>query len=354
MTVRAAFVADVHIGNHRRFGGPSAAGINTRCRDVLHALADAVREAERLEADVFVVLGDLFDTAKPTPQELAAVMKIFEESGLEIDVLLGNHDQSSATPGDNALAPLGFLHDVRVHEVPTVRAGLILVPFQPGPANEWLPRALDALAPPPGGTLCLHLGIADAKTAPFLRGSPDSITVDELQELCARWKIKAVFAGNWHDHRTWSFPDLTIHQVGALVPTGFDNPGERYGFLASTFQHTVQVSERPRFLIRSFEDDGLEDLTDRAQRPYVKVTARVSHLSAARAELHDLRSNGVISDFFLVPDREVVAAAAHSAAKAARSAATVDEAITRYIEKMPVEEGVARAAVLAHVQKYLG
>lgn len=362
-----AFVADVHVGNHRRFGGAVTRGINVRCREALDALADALFEAEEAGARRFVVLGDLFDTNRPSPQELYAVMELFKRfAALEVHLLVGNHDQSSSAPNDHALAPLSFLRNVTVHERPTQLDRLIIVPYQSGPASSWLPRVLEELEPAgEENALCLHLGIADASTPAFLRGSSDSIAVDELWPLMDRFGVTSTFAGNWHDARSWELlEDLQharwIYQVGALAPTGFDNLGHRVGEMLlwdwAKPPRVLSASSRPRFLSGSFEDGFLETIKDSEEgsRPYVKVTARTAHLPAARAELVDLRSNGVIADFMLLPDREVVAAAASSAAKAARSASTIAEAVAGYVSKMPVEKGIDRHTVLERVKSYLG
>jgi len=365
-----AFVADVHLGNHKRFGGKTSAGLNRRFQLVAQALADALEVASARGAEQFVVLGDLFDTAKPSPAELAAVMRVFSATDLEVRLLLGNHDQSSPERGDNALAPLGFLPNVRVYDYAAGRAGtLILVPFQPGPAVEWLRASLSGLelAGPSFGsyTLAVHLGIGDEKTPAFLRGANDSITVDELLPLMREFGICTVCAGNWHDPRQWEIAASDedpvvrrIYQVGALAPTGFDNPGESYGRMLIFDKRgrldTVRVATRPRFYTLSFEDGDVGDLRERTDKPFVKVTARVKNLAAARAELEELRVAGKIEDFIVLPDREVVIAAAHSAAKAARSATTVSEAVERYVEKMPIDGGVSRAGVLEVVRRYLG
>ena len=58
MTV--CFLADLHVANHKRHGGPVKAGINRRCQHVLDALESAYKRAERLDAKAVVILGDLF------------------------------------------------------------------------------------------------------------------------------------------------------------------------------------------------------------------------------------------------------------------------------------------------------
>lgn len=364
MSTRIAFVADVHAANFRRFGGKMSNGVNQRFRLVQDALRSALEAAEASDAHDFVVLGDLFDVAKPSPMELAAVMGLFANSPLTIHLLLGNHDQSSDEPNDNALAPFRFIENVRVYTEPAVVGRLILVPFRAGPALEWLSDTLARLALPERDdyVLALHLGIADAKTPNFLRAAHDSVAVDDLFPLMFEYGIATACAGNWHDPRQWEVFDVRtdkahrVFQVGTLAPTGFDNAGDAYGrMLVLDKKATVrEVASRPRFLSLSYEDGDLPALRERTDRPFVKVTARVRNLAAATAELEELRVAGAIADFYVLPDREVVIAAAHSAAKAARAASTVDEAVARYVEKMPIAPGLDRQEVLEAVRKYLG
>jgi DNA repair exonuclease SbcCD nuclease subunit len=241
--VDVCFCADVHVGNPRAFGGPMASGVNARGRHVLDALRAAVADAVASSSDALVVLGDLFDSSRATPQLIAAVMEVLTtaaENGVPVHLLLGNHDQESADEGDHALAPLAMVEGVTVHERPAVvsvrrDAEVWMVPFQVGRASEWLPGVLERLSagsPPEARVaLALHLGVIDGETLPFLRESPDAIDLRLLRALCSQYRIGHVFCGNWHDRRVWEGPEgAKVVQVGALAPTGFNNPGhEGYG-----------------------------------------------------------------------------------------------------------------------------
>lgn len=241
--VDVCFCADVHVGNPRAFGGPMVSGINARGRHVLAALRAAVADAVACSSDALVVLGDLFDSSRATPQLVAAVMEVLTtaaENGVPVHLLLGNHDQESTDAGDNALAPLAIMEGVIVHEEPRVVAlrksvELWMVPFQVGRASAWLPGVLESLAA--GGkagtsiALALHLGVIDGATLPFLRESPDAIDLGLLARLCARYGISHVMAGNWHDRRVWNV-DVTILGEGAedrdvLVVAGQRQAGVR-------------------------------------------------------------------------------------------------------------------------------
>jgi hypothetical protein len=263
VSTRVCFVADCHLGNHRRHAGPREASLNRRCREGLTVFRRAVQRAVELHAAAFVVLGDLFDDQRPLPQLVSAVQRILDpadEAGMRVHLLVGNHDLVSSALGDHALGPLtplAFIHDrpTAVQVGPRGEVELFLVPFGLGgaPASDWLPDVVRTIAAgggrrPDRRVLGVHLGIRDGRTAPWLRDAPDAVDAELLSELCAEAGVGQALAGNWHFRRQWYFdaesvPEQAVRkgarsgvgvtQLGALVPTGFDNPGlGEYGTLA--------------------------------------------------------------------------------------------------------------------------
>lgn len=363
------FVADVHVSNHRRFSGPAVAGVNRRARLVLDALAEAVRVAADRGLDALVVCGDLFDTVHPEPQVIREVQRILgslDGDGCEVVFLVGNHDQVSTFSGDHALGPL--MPCGLVVERPTVlrRRGynLIAVPFLSGAATETLePAVAHALSEFDGQSaepslsprlLALHCGISDDDTPPWLRGSLDSIPVEVLADICDRYNIKAAFAGNWHDHKSYGSDGRKfdhIVQVGALAPTGFDNPGlDGYGTVAIWKDgdlDLVQVSG-PRF-VKVRTDQELTDLTLRLPTPngdkvFVSMLELPERLGARHAQLAMMQTAGLLEDYEVLPDDQVAKAQARTAAQVAQRSDTMLEAVEKYIGEMPIDLPVEDAA----------
>src|SRR5260370_428206 len=142
--MRIGFCADCHIANHRQFGGQLVSGLNERCRLCLDVLANALKRAGECGCADVVILGDLFDSDRPSPQEVAAVQYVIYRSNIRVSMLVGNHDKTSEAPGDHALAPLWQV--ANVYERPSsyvvpdgIKHGttLLHVPWQPGPAYDW-------------------------------------------------------------------------------------------------------------------------------------------------------------------------------------------------------------------------
>ena len=356
-----SFVADVHIHNHRKFGGASVAGLNSRCTEILEALEQAAHAGK--SSDAFIVLGDLFDTTKPTPQVIARVMRVLRDGNPNTLLLVGNHDQVSTYSGDHAMAPLGELPNVTVVErskkfIESSATPLAVVPFRPGNAREWLPEELAKLGDLTGYTVCIHLGIMDGKTPKFLAAAHDAIHVDQLRALQAEFNFRRVLAGNWHHKYIWEFqePKLTVVQTGALVPTGFDNPGlEGYGTVGTVNDdETVHTEEipGPRFV----KCKSVEEVQAACDSVGKHVRVRLVVPPNQVQEALKVRQSK-FSDFPFIevlPDEKIARQAARSAAVSARSADTLDEALSAYVSRMAMPEGLDPQDVIQLAKNYLG
>lgn len=383
--MRIAFLADVHVANHKRLGGEAHSGINARANRCLVTL-DAAIKACKDTADVLVVCGDLFDSVRPEPQIIAAVASILGDTEQDIYLLRGNHEMVSDDPGDHSLGPLAALPGVHVVEEPTLlkwahlesTIELLAVPFYPGSHEAALPGILESAlvqggerggSPPasPLRLLALHSGIRDKLTEAWLQKAPDSIDASALYDLMVKHGISAAVAGHWHKHRAWDFTapedeDATdtrrIAQLGALVPTGWNNPGvEGYGTVAfwdskhGNGKLSYLTVPGPRFLIGASEAEA-------AEKAHHKVFVRWPTLTPeeekdAVAALAKLKKSGVIVGGEVEQDRADSEIAARSAAMVARSADTLAEALAAFVAEMPLPEGVSRESVLEKAKRYL-
>lgn len=231
---RLAFIADPHLGNHGRWKGLVASGLNRRCRAVLGALEQVVELAVRERCDGIVVAGDVFDVSKPIPQIIAALLRIKNSyPGLWVDIV-GNHDQVSEQGGDHALGPLAHAERCLVIERPGVvfEPGSMVplvnaVPFGVGPAAQWFDRTFE-----PGLPVVAHMGGIDDQTPEFLRKSNDALPVERIAEIASASGVRDVFLGNWHDPREWRIGDVSIHQLGILAPKTIAESGPEFGRVA--------------------------------------------------------------------------------------------------------------------------
>jgi hypothetical protein len=373
--MKIAWIADCHLGNHRRHGGASERSLNARCFATLAALRGAYERAEAAGATTMVVLGDLLDGDRPEPQLLADALAIIKGSPLDSILIAGNHEMTSDEPGDNSLAP--FATVCRVVDTPEVitlasgRVELVLVPHAASaPAAERITCALAALPPAVRGRarlLGIHAGIADEKTAAFLQGSRGSIEATVLLKLMIEYHINYSFAGDWHDRRQWP----GILQIGALCPTGWDNPGfEGYGGVAiwddaAEERVTIQSVAGPRFV----RVDGPAELREMLKHPrmanaphrdnlaiYVSAHLPRDEVATGSRLLEVAKENGTVTSFeVLTTGAEEAREQAHKAAGIARSATTLDEALASYIANAPLDlpDELTKDRVLAKCQEFL-
>lgn len=405
-------VADVHVGNHRKLASDLSPGINTRANAVLGALACAVTPRPDGGApERLIVAGDLFDTPRPVPQLIGAVGDVLRDAdGADWSriLLAGNHDASSGAHGDTALSALSAVPGVAVLDLPTIllvgphfgRDGYVfawwLLPFAPRQTadtvrevitacasrteqaarqNGWEP---DALCP----IVVSHFGIEGPSTPAFLRGH--GIACEELDALCAQYHIQGWLSGDWHERALFEAPqsDATIMQIGALAPTGFDNPaapGDPYGTVVRVLcdpQAGIVVSRNtapgPRFhvvkvpgaaearaLLRALRDKAAAGDTFRVLTvPDVTgcpayVSARPADAATAAvllAEAGDLL--GTVLEV-VAPDNPAARTERRALARAVRTAENIDKAVAVYTGQHVDGDDQFRADVTARVRSLL-
>lgn len=356
-----AFVADVHLGNHRNLGGAAVGRLNERFRETLKVFAAACKRARQAGADTLVVLGDLFDGDDPSPPMVRATLDALREGPSRVYLLLGNHEKRSDQRHDNALSSMagtwGRMFITVVEKPVTAHAGgdlfLMLVPFQNGRASDWLPGAIrEAASAAKDPVLCLHLGISDEDTTEYLTAAEDQIDVDELFDMMDSRGIVATVAGNWHKRQTWDDDGLMVYQLGALCPTGWNNPGgdEHYGTLLlwDGEEFTREVIPGPRYLkfssVAEWEPHGGSELV----RSRIVVAA--NRVGMAREQVERAGSMGVVE---VLADEKTTQKRALAAGVAAREAADDDEALIEYCKRIEKPRGVRVGAVLAEVKGYL-
>lgn len=297
----AAFVADVHVGNHAFGAGLTIAGLNVRARLALVTLLDALYQAVVAGASAFVVLGDLLDTVSADPRLLAAVGSAFStlerRCFMPVYLLLGNHESVSSARDDHALGVFAHIKGVHViagGPMDVLLPGsderraprLHLVPFMPAISTA---EYLDRWAPlsTTDYVLGLHVGLYDnamLQASPWVAHS-GALHVGAIAKLQRRVRSAlTTLAGDWHRFASWAWGrdhmlepllqpqvrepllqpqvlgDSSLSpaciQVGSLCPTGWDNPGlNGYGSLVLvTVRHSAPALVRrvalggPRFL----------------------------------------------------------------------------------------------------------
>ncbi len=357
---RIGCVADIHLHNHRMFGGVVRAGLNERFFMGLTALSSAVCRAINRGCTDFVVLGDLFDTTKPTPQMIAATRRVFQKAKpMRVWLIAGNHDKSTEEPTDNSLAPFEDLCTV-VDDVPHLLNGdYLLAPYRSGPASVWM-EEYKKIAQRTGRQTIIftHVGLIDQKTPPWLQAATDAI---EVKGFGAE-----VIAGNWHEHAMFA---LHVQQCGALVPTGFDNPltnarKDPYGSLlivaTGVGPNARHVIPGPRFSVHDFISHRklaahyADAITYAPKNIYhVKLRADLSQVAEAQDSLAELMKSGIIRAGLVEPCAQDKDRVANATRKAVLNSITLDEAVVNYLDKQELPDGVVKPRVAEMVRSYV-
>jgi hypothetical protein len=373
--MRIALVADCHLGNHKRFAGASTRSLNQRCRHAIDVFGRACDLAIEEKCALFAVLGDLVDYSRAEPQLLAEIMREVRERAdqLRFLLLVGNHEQDSDEAGDHSLGAFGF--DATVIDAPTIVPldkphDLLLVPHSAAaPFPQRLASALASVPSPLAGArriLGIHAGVADEETPPFLKGASDSIHVRALATQMQKHGVAMAFAGNWHNHQHWSNPlgpvgGFDVVQLGALVPTGFDNPGmDGYGTVAiydtATGGTALHFLEGPRFLVAR----GMKELAKlvggphpKYQRVYARVEVQKEELQDALKAVNKAKEKGIVFAAEVTVDSTDRIVAARAAAGAARSATTLEAALEGFVSNMHLENDTPREQVMEKCRRFL-
>jgi hypothetical protein len=261
----AGFVSDPHVGLHARHGGPTVDGLNRRARETIEVLRRAVAATVDRGAEVFVVCGDLFQTARPEPAVIRAVQDVFAAAREHLQVVLipGNHDMPDASceAGNTAMAPLWEVATIMnspgtLMDAPDFR--LLCVPFDGRlPMAEHLAAVLKDQKATKPSVLATHVGVWDAKSAaPWMKKARDGIDAGVLLALMEKAGISIAFVGNYHEHRVWTDVEggtaRTIVQVGTLCPASHSDGGlvDRglVAFLEADGSWSKQEIPGPRFV----------------------------------------------------------------------------------------------------------
>jgi len=203
--------------------------------DILRAARQVIDETQG--ADLFVHLGDLFETPKPSPRAYATAIELLNQCGCPAVVLEGNHDQDALEPlseiefpnevriidgaqalgiGDKKFAFIPYLIDRTARELADVTA------------QEWVNIEFDAcrraheddvIGEYRIDAVFCHLDVegAELPSGQTMFGGDLRMPVDVAKKL-------PVPVFNGHIHRRQKLePNIWI--TGSLIPTDF---GERY------------------------------------------------------------------------------------------------------------------------------
>jgi DNA repair exonuclease SbcCD nuclease subunit len=200
----------------------------SRLEEQRRVLKHTVEVVGDLKPDLFVDLGDLFDSPKPAPDAVAAAVRYFGELArlpTDCHLLAGNHDKP--TRGSvNSLLPFVELGEI-LEGSPTIH-------LEPGyhPTDRalllFLPFVTDAEARAAGGEIVVfsHLEVPGARYADDDRTQRD-VGTKIPDSLLESERVLRVYAG--HVHRYQELERVTV--VGSALHVDFGEATDRKGMI---------------------------------------------------------------------------------------------------------------------------
>lgn len=112
--MKIVIIGDIHFGAGYSFGRPdSETGINSRLLDYEKTLANIVTYVISKKIELCVMLGDIFETRNPSPQQIVMFyrqLKRLSDANVTTYVIMGNHDYIKTRKITSSLDPLKELH----------------------------------------------------------------------------------------------------------------------------------------------------------------------------------------------------------------------------------------------------
>jgi len=128
--VKVVIIGDIHLGAGYSFGKPdSETGINSRLLDYEKTLSNIIDYTINKKFELCVMLGDVFETRHPTPQQIVVFykqLKRLSDAGITTYVISGNHDYIKTRKITSSLDPIKEIHIPHV----SVFTDINLVQFQ--------------------------------------------------------------------------------------------------------------------------------------------------------------------------------------------------------------------------------
>jgi exonuclease SbcD len=108
--MKILILGDLHFGRGYAYGKPDLeTGINSRLLDYEKTLSNIINYAISNNIELFIFLGDIFETRNPTPQQVVIFyrqLKRLSDANITSYILIGNHDLSKARQITSSLDPL--------------------------------------------------------------------------------------------------------------------------------------------------------------------------------------------------------------------------------------------------------
>lgn len=327
--MRLIHTADIHIGMENYGRLDPSTGLSSRLQDFLKAFDRMVDYGIESKAAYFLFSGDAFKTREPSPthqREFAKRIKKLTKAGIEVVLLVGNHDTSNAAGKATTLDIYSALEAENVHVIR--EPSLVTLKDLQIVGIPWVSRAefvgiherikelfkeADSTKP---AVVMAHASVAGAKY-----GSERSVMMggDFVLDKSVLDNPKASYVALGHIHQRQVLPGTKVPMVysGSIERVDFGEAKEDKGFevvelkeVANKWKATHEhISTNPRKFVEinvnltKDSDNPTQEVIDAVGKHYVKDAVVKVIINVPTESAHDVDVNAIrhaLKDSFFI------------------------------------------------------
>lgn len=260
--------SDIHFHHTHRFSHITSEGYTVRELEHLSCADDIIRICQEENIDRIVFCGDLYQTVGDnlSTQTQAAVCEFVDKlrKVKPLDVLVGNHDQSSTTNYKNVhkLIPFKYWDNVTVYDKPTVvNDYFVYMPYCT--SDEYAVSILENIKDKQNKVVFSHLELKGINLGNGIE-TTHGVPLDLLSQF------KMTIQGHYHGSSSYG---LNIKVIGSTQRLSFKDPGKSRNNIIIYDTETDEIERRsfscPDWL--TFTDENIDEILKIDVNNYVKV-----------------------------------------------------------------------------------
>ena len=265
--MRILIFSDIHFHHTHRFSHITSEGYTVRELEHLSCADVIIKICKEENIDKIVFCGDLYGPVGDnlSTQTQAAVCEFIDKlrKVVPVDLLVGNHDQSTTTNYKNVhkLIPFKYFDNVTVYDTPAVVDNFIYMPYCT--SDEYASSVLENIENKQDKIVFSHLELGGINLGNNIE-TTHGVPLDLLS------KFKLVFQGHYHSGISYG---KNIQIIGSTQRLSFKDPGKARNNIILYDTNSNKIERRsfecPDWL--TFTDDNIDQILTVDLNSYVKV-----------------------------------------------------------------------------------
>lgn len=267
--MKLLFCADIHLHNFTQFATRLPSGRNSRLQDQLNIFKQLKDVVESRGVTHLFVLGDVFHSRTKIDVDVFSggflAMQNLASTGVQIYILVGNHDQFARVSGVHSLEP--FKMFATVVDKPMVRllqngdkAKVVMFPYTVD--TETLVKQLDAIES--ADLVLMHQAVREGRVGPYGATGHGEISLKDMPLD----RVRYVLAGDFHARQFDS--SGKFHYIGSPLQLNFGESGEEKAFSlidTNTWEIETIPTKAPRFYTFATPTEFVNAVASQEVRP---------------------------------------------------------------------------------------